>query len=189
MNKVFKLLGVLFLTVLFSFTTFKEKKIIIIDAGHGGQDLGVSKNGINEKDIVLDIAKRIQQLNKNQNIEIILTRNSDSFASLNERSSLGNLKKPTMIISLHVNNSTDKEKSGSEIFAKAANMDLAKKLASKFDNCTVSDENFYLLRNSEQPAMMLELGYMSNDNERAFLTNENGKKEISAKILEFITEN
>lgn len=187
MNKVFKLLSLLSLVILFSFTTTKDKKIIIIDAGHGGKDLGANRNGVSEKDVVLDIAKRIKALNKNQEVEIILTRDSDELLSLSDRSDLGNKIKPAMVLSLHVNNSTNADQSGNEIYTKTAHLDLAKKLASKFGDCKISERDLHLLRNSESPTMLLELGYISNEKDRNFLNSDEGKNEIATKILEFIT--
>ena len=188
MNRFFKLFSLLFLGILLSFTTFKDKKIIVIDAGHGGTDLGVSKNGISEKDIVLDIAKRIKALNKNENIEIVLTRESDAATTLTGRTDLINKLKPSMVISLHINNSKNTETAGNLIFAKPETFDFAKNLALKFGDCKIEEANLHLLRNSKSPAMLLELGYMSNERDRTYLNSEAGKDEISRKVIAFINE-
>lgn len=188
MNKFLKLFSLLSLAFLFSFSTIKDKKVIVIDAGHGGNDVGISKNGISEKDIVLDIAKKIKELNKNEKIEIILTRDSDAYSTLVGRTDFINKLKPSMVISLHVNNSQNAEKTGNVIYAKPAIFDFAKKLASKFSDCKVEEANLHLLKNSESPAMLLELGYMSNENDRNYLSSEEGKNEISRKIIAFINE-
>lgn len=188
MNKFLKLFSLVFLALLFSFTTSNNKKIIVIDAGHGGNDLGINKNGITEKDIVLDIAKRIKELNKNENVEIVLTRDSDVYTTLDGRSAFINKLKPSMVISLHLNNSKNTETKGNLIFTKPAVFDLAKKLAAKFDHCKVEEQNLHLLRNSESPAMLLELGYLSNEADRNYLNSEQGKNETSRKILAFINE-
>ena len=189
MNKFFKLFGLVFLGILLSFTTFNNKKIIVIDAGHGGTDLGTNKNGISEKEIVLDIAKKIKELNKNKKIEIILTRDSDDHTSLVDRTDLINKLKPEMVISLHVNSSKNGNTSGTMIFTKPTNFDSAKKLASKFGDCKIEQANLHLLRNSEAPAMVVEMGYMSNVEDRNYLNSEQGRNETSKKILEFISEN
>lgn len=189
MIKYFKLFSLLFLAFALSFTTFNDKKIIVIDAGHGGNDLGVSRDGVNEKEIVLDIAQRIQKLNKSEKVEIILTRDSDDYKTLVGRTDFINNLKPSMVISLHVNNSKNSETSGHAIFAKPATVDLAKKLAAKFGDCKIEDANLHLLRNAESPAMLLELGYMSSEKDRNYLNSEQGKNETSQKILEFLNEN
>ena len=188
MDRFFKLFSLLFLGILLSFTTFNDKKIIVIDAGHGGTDLGVSKNGISEKDIVLDIAKRIKALNKNENIEIVLTRESDAATTLPGRTDLINKLEPSMVISLHVNNSKNTESSGNIIYTKPETFDFAKNLASKFGDCKIEEANLHLLRNSKSPAMLLELGYMSNERDRTYLTSDTGKDEISRKVIAFINE-
>ncbi len=190
MNKFFKLFGLFsFSFLLLSFSGFNDKKIIVIDAGHGGKDLGVNKNGISEKQIVLDIAQRIQKLNKNEKVEIILTRDSDDYKTLVGRTDLINKLKPAMVISLHVNNSKNVGTRGNLIYAKPTNFDSAKKLATKFGDCKVEEADLHLLRNSEAPAMVLELGYLSNVEDQNYLNSKQGRIETSKKILEFITEN
>lgn len=188
MNRFFKLFSLLLVGILLSFNSFNDKKIIVIDAGHGGNDLGISKNGIAEKDIVLDIAKRIKELNKNEKIEIVLTRETDVATTLTGRADFINKLKPTMVISLHVNNSKNAERNGNIIYAKPQTFDFAKSLASKFGDCKIEEVNLHLLRNSKSPAMLLELGYMSNETDRTYLNSEAGKEEISKKIIAFINE-
>lgn len=188
MNKFLQLFSLVFLGLLLSFTNFNDKKIIVIDAGHGGNDLGISKNGISEKDIVLDIAKRIKELNKNEKIEIVLTRDSDAATTLTGRTDLINKLKPSMVISLHINNSKNAETNGNIIYTKPETFDFAKNLASKFGDCKIEEANLHLLRNSESPAILLELGYLSNEKDRTYLNSEAGKDEISRKVMAFINE-
>ena len=63
MKNLLRIMSVVALVVLLSFSFSKEKKIVVIDAGHGGNDLGANRNGISEKEIVLNIAKKIKALN------------------------------------------------------------------------------------------------------------------------------
>ena len=93
-----------------------------------------------------------------------------------------------MVISLHVNNSKNTESSGNIIYTKPETFDFAKNLASKFGDCKIEEANLHLLRNSKSPAMLLELGYMSNETDRTYLTSETGKDEISRKVIGFINE-
>ena len=188
MNKFLQLFSLISLGLLLSFTNFTDKTIIVIDAGHGGTDLGTSKNGIAEKDIVLDIAKRIKALNKNEKIEIVLTREADAATTLAGRTDFINKLKPSLVLSLHVNNSKNTESTGNKIYTKPANFDFAKNLATKFGDCKIEDANLHLLRNSESPTMLLELGYLSNVTDRTYLSSQAGKDEISRKILAFLNE-
>lgn len=98
----------------------KRSKIetIVIDPGHGGDELGAEgKSGINEKDIVLDIARRLRrQLQKVPDLKIILTREKDIALSLDERTAIANHNHADLFISIHVNASKGKKVMGAETF-------------------------------------------------------------------------
>ena len=77
---------------------------IVIDPGHGGKDPGCSFKGVYEKDIVLKLAKVVKsQLEKNIGCEVFLTRNTDIFLPLDERTAFANVKRADLFVSLHVN--------------------------------------------------------------------------------------
>ncbi len=78
---------------------------IVIDPGHGGEDSGaIGSRGIMEKDITLDIAKRLRRrLNRYKNYQVLLTREDDRTVSLNERIDFANSAKADLFISIHVN--------------------------------------------------------------------------------------
>ncbi len=79
-------------------------KKIVLDPGHGGKDPGAIAQGIKEKDIVLDIAKRLAPaLKKELGCEVVLTRKDDSFISLEERTAIANTNNADLFISLHIN--------------------------------------------------------------------------------------
>jgi len=90
---------------------------IIIDAGHGGKDPGTSFGRNYEKDIVLTIAKKLQQrLNKEPEFQAILTRDDDIFFALEERTEIANSMNGDLFISLHLNSAPKSEASGIETF-------------------------------------------------------------------------
>ncbi len=90
---------------------------IVIDAGHGGHDPGAHGNGIVEKDLVLDIALRLQTLLQEQpGVEVILTRDSDAFIPLEERTAIANREGADLFLSIHANASTRKEARGLETY-------------------------------------------------------------------------
>ncbi|WP_457576574.1 N-acetylmuramoyl-L-alanine amidase, partial [Desulfomarina sp.] len=77
---------------------------IVLDPGHGGKDPGAIANGMKEKDIVLDIAKRLVPiLQKDLGCEVILTRSDDTFIPLEERTAIANTQGADLFISLHIN--------------------------------------------------------------------------------------
>ncbi|MFY1047043.1 N-acetylmuramoyl-L-alanine amidase family protein [Chryseobacterium sp. GP-SGM7] len=192
--KAIKLLALsLASTAILSFTPV-SKKFIVIDAGHGGNDLGANKNDILEKDMVLKIAQQIKKTSdKAGKYEIILTRSDDTYASLAERTEKINKLNPEMVISLHVNSTPEANtpKSGHEIFIQntAESKNLAEKLSKKLGECNIREQNLQILKNSKSPAVLVELGYINNTKEREYLNSDDGQREIAQKFAEFINEN
>jgi N-acetylmuramoyl-L-alanine amidase len=90
---------------------------IVIDAGHGGKDPGATYYGLREKDIVLDIALELEKLFKqNTDIEVHLTRKTDVFLPLEERTAIANRLKADIFVSIHVNASRNRDSKGLETF-------------------------------------------------------------------------
>jgi N-acetylmuramoyl-L-alanine amidase len=193
MKNLMKFIGLALLTITMAFTTV-EKKTIVIDVSHGGKDPGTSVSGFNEKEIALNIANKIKELNKNSNVEIILTRDNDKFLTLNERANKINELKPDFVISLHVNSTDNEKENGKEIFISDKNSqkeksgDLALKLFYGFDNgkVEIKKADFYLLKKVEYPIALIELGYLTNKNDREIMTSEKGQYELAESILNVI---
>ena len=101
MKHLLKLSGLLLIIISLAFTN-PEKKTVIIDVGHGGHDMGNTVSGITEKEIVLSIANKIKQLNISEDLEIILTRSTDEFISLEDRTNFINSFDADLMISLHL---------------------------------------------------------------------------------------
>ncbi|HWC76198.1 MAG TPA: N-acetylmuramoyl-L-alanine amidase, partial [Blastocatellia bacterium] len=94
-------------------------KCIVIDPGHGGHDTGtISGNGMREKDLVLDVARRLKAYIKGKYpaIEVIMTRESDRFVALEERTAIANSRRADLFISVHANASPSRIASGVETF-------------------------------------------------------------------------
>jgi len=193
MKNLLRIVSVVSLGILLSFSFSNEKKVVVIDAGHGGADLGATRNGISEKEIVLNIAKKIKALNQNQNLEIILTRDDDSFPTLSDRTEKINELKPDFAISLHINNSPREttDSKGMEVFPQdnEVSKKLATKFSEKFQDSKIRTGNLHILRESKTPTILLELGFMNNQNERNYLASEKGQSETAEKLLNFINEN
>jgi N-acetylmuramoyl-L-alanine amidase len=87
--------------------------VIVIDAGHGGKDRGtMAPYGMDEKDIVLDVAKRLRVLLEGTGIKVIMTRGTDDFISLPERTVITSQSKADLFVSVHVNSNQDHAVSG-----------------------------------------------------------------------------
>jgi N-acetylmuramoyl-L-alanine amidase len=92
-------------------------KKIVLDPGHGGKDPGAMAFNLKEKDIVLDIAKRLAPvLKKELGCEVVLTRNDDTFITLEERTALANTNNADLFISLHINAHTSAKVRGIETY-------------------------------------------------------------------------
>ncbi len=194
MKNILQIIAVATFLILVSFTP-KNKKTVILDVGHGGTDRGSIHNELSEKDIVLSIAKKVQDLNKDKQLNLILTRDIDHFVSLNNRVNLANEKAADLLLSLHANYTGKTDVSGFEIFIKEnalteESLALAKAIETTYPDQIkkrkVTVANFTVLKNSECPSALLELGFMSNESDRNYLTSEDGQWEIAQAIYRAI---
>tara|TARA_B110000503_G_C6985760_1_gene345188 strand:+ start:247 stop:843 length:597 start_codon:yes stop_codon:yes gene_type:complete len=195
--KFLAVLGILTIFLSFGFKPLNDKKIIVIDAGHGGKDFGAQIGGELEKKIVENIANKISLLNGKGEIEIVLLRENDSFIELSERVARINKINPSLLISLHINASKNLKENGVNAYVSKQNdfydksMESAKNLVDKISNeklakGEVKEANFFVIKNSKCPALLLEVGYLSNENDKTYITSESGQNEIANKIFEFI---
>ena len=142
----------------------------------------------------MSIARKIQVLNTNTNIEIILSRDQDQFKSLSERTQFINSLNPDLVISLHAGISNNPQLSGADIFISNQNIKknqsgvLALNLfySINSEKVEIKKADFYVLKNSLAPAALVELGLLSNNEDRAYLTSEAGQKELAQSILNAI---
>lgn len=90
---------------------------VVVDAGHGGHDPGaIGRTGLREKDVNLDIARRIESLLQNRGIEVVLTRAVDKFISLEGRAAIANRAEADFFISVHSNSASSSRLNGFEVY-------------------------------------------------------------------------
>lgn len=177
----------------------REKKIIVIDAGHGGQDFGATKDELNEKNLTSEISKKIKEMHSDSDVEIHFIRTDDEFIALNDRTNLINNIKPDLVLSLHINNNKNTNACGFEVFISDKtdfldkSKEFAEKLSSKLSKTQLKNRGlktapFWILKNSMCPSMVVELGFISNENDRNFIASEKGQTEIAKHIVAFISE-
>ena len=189
----FKLLALSAFSASFLSFTPINKKYIVIDAGHGGNDMGSVYGKVSEKEITVNIAKEIKKFNENQDqYEVILTRDSDTYPTLQERTAMINKLNPEIVISLHMNSNPEKEtpKQGAEVYVQNTenSKKLAEKISKKFDVSKIEERNLHMLRETKAPAVLVELGFMNNTKDRDYVTSEKGQKEIAQKFTDIIRE-
>jgi N-acetylmuramoyl-L-alanine amidase len=172
--------------------------VIILDAGHGGSDQGTSYENILEKDINLAVTLKVKELLELHGAEVILTRSGDEHVGLNERTALANESDTDLFVSIHCNfYEKDSAISGLECYY-YTNAASGKKYAedifgkiSDLGNIGVRDakpENYYVLRNTEAPAVLIEIGYLSNETDRRNLVSESYQNTLAADLAEGILE-
>jgi len=92
-------------------------RTIVIDPGHGGKDPGaIGRNGLKEKDVVLDIGRRLKKLLEQQGHRVIMTRNDDTFIPLSDRTQLANSREADLFVSIHANANPKRSTKGMQIY-------------------------------------------------------------------------
>lgn len=203
MKNIVKILAVAVVAFsVYAFTTDASSKTIkvVIDAGHGGTDLGAVHKSHLEKDIVSKISSKIQELNKNSDVEIYFTRTDDNMLTLEKRAAIINEIKPDLFLSLHVNDNKNDNTFGMESYvAKESlyseeSMAFAAELTSKLSKATnlnlrgIKKAPFYILKNTNCPGLVLELGFLSNEKDRNYITDNSNQEVIARTILDFICQ-
>ncbi len=101
---------------------------VIIDAGHGGNDPGaIGRNGLREKDVNLDIARRLSSLLKEEGVQATLTRSRDNFVPLSSRVSIANRSGADLFISIHSNANRSRSLCGFEVYYVAPSVSDSKR--------------------------------------------------------------
>ncbi|MGM8364680.1 N-acetylmuramoyl-L-alanine amidase [Virgibacillus sp. W0181] len=163
-----------------------QNKIIVIDAGHGGYDVGaIGNEGTYEKDLTLQTAKLLKEKLTMFGAKVYLTRNNDYYLSLSSRASLANSLPTDLFMSIHYNSFPDAaDISGiSTYYYDEQHMKIANHVQNKLIEKTndtdrgVTFEDFQVLRQNGKPALLLELGFISNaKTEQKILTNQYQEK-------------
>lgn len=150
---------------------------VIIDPGHGGNDLGAADSYVYEKHINLDVSRRLERSLKEAGFKTVMTRSKDEFIALSERSSTANRYRNAIFVSVHFNSSYRVAALGIETFYRTAESEKLAQLVQKelIKNIGATDRgvktaNFAVLRNTKHPAVLVEGGFVSNKDERSAMT-------------------
>lgn len=157
---------------------------IYLDAGHGGKDSGATGNGLYEKNIALDLTKRIEaKLNQYQNVEIMQTRTTDIFLELAERTDKANAWKADVFVSCHLNANPNTAARGFESFVYNGTIDASttalqnvmhQEIVKMITDSGVTDRgknkaNFHVLRESNMRAILCENLFITNPTDAALM--------------------
>lgn len=171
------------------------KNKVVLDAGHGGSDYGAIREGINEKDITLDITQRVASILKSKGYKVALTRANDTYVSLQDRVEFSENETPEIFVSIHVNSAVAVEPKGIETHYYH---DYSKELARVVQNHLIKDidtkdrgllkSKFYVINHTTVPAILIETGFISNEEERNELVTDSRKQKTAKAIAEGIIE-
>ena len=191
-----------------------EGKTIILDAGHGKPDGGaVSKNGIIEANINLQIAQKVKNLLKQDNIKVIMTRSDENgiydesaktisqkkVSDIKNRVKIGNNSQADIFVSIHLNKIEQEKYWGWQCFFKG-NDEKSKKLSNSIQrglNKTIQKENtrvpmkiskVYLVDHVNIPITVVECGFLSNNEEEKLLQDEDYQENLAWGIYQGIKE-
>ena len=159
---------------------------IVIDPGHGGKDPGaIGYRGTKEKDIALDVAKRLEKkISKNMNVKIILTRDEDIFLKLGERTRFANENNGDLFISIHANAAEDRRASGFETFLIGPNRNEAAVRVAARENAVLELEDDNITKLTDEAliqATIAQAGFASFSEKFAALVQEEMGKRIQSK--------
>lgn len=173
-------------------------KTIVLDAGHGGVDMGAcGRQGVREKDVNLEVTMRLKDLLEEAGAKVVLTRIDDSYISLYERPFLANHLFCNLFISIHSNNHTNFEVNGIEVYHHPGRPDaksLAEKVLAgllaktKLNSRGVKANDFCVTRETQMPSILVELGYLSNFQEESLLKTTEFRIKAAEGIFEGIME-
>jgi len=188
-------------------------KTIMVDAGHGGSDPGAINGSHKEKVYTLQIAKRLQTQLEKLGFRVIMTRTGDTYPTLQERAALCKKYKPDLYISIHCNSSTSKTPAGIETYravpvggteTKGSKVKTEKQSANEFDANSsrlayeiqkgmlaatggtdrgTRHQAIYVIGNASCPAVLVEVGYLSNEAEVKKIASPDYQNKIVSGIL------
>ncbi|ULG71204.1 N-acetylmuramoyl-L-alanine amidase [Macrococcus brunensis] len=164
-----------------------KNKTIILDPGHGGSDQGASsKTGTLEKEVTLKTALMLRDKLKKEGAKVIMTRTTDEFVSLDDRKGTGDI-----FISLHSDALSDKAPHGLTVYYShesqkvlADTLHFSIKKKALLSDRGVRQENFQVIEQTKMPAVLLELGYISNPTDEKMMNDQVYRQIVTTSIVD-----
>lgn len=179
-----------------------DQKVVAVDAGHGGRDPGkVGVDGCLEKDLNLEIAKKVQAILEQQDIKVIMIRDTDKglyeeqtsnkkVQDMKNRCALINETEPDCVVSIHQNSYHEEYVSGAQVFYYSSSAEgeaLAEALQSELISYAdpenhrqaKANDSYYLLKKTEAPIAIVECGFLSNWEEAAKLQDDGYQSRVA----------
>lgn len=172
----------------------KKPFVLVVDAGHGGRDLGASGRRAHEKDLTLKYASQVSKKIKRRckNVLVIQTRTKDEFITLEDRAGMANFFNADLFLSIHINSAPTLAR-GTETFVYRKSTDPRSELFARLieqayeqqagrTSRGVKRANFVVLRETRMPCVLTELGFISNAGEEKFMKSRRGRKKLVNSI-------
>lgn len=193
--------------IVFSFVNDKIKesiykeKLIVIDAGHGGHDPGaISPNlKMKEKEVVLDVSLKLKKLLENAGFKVYMTRDDDNYIGLYDRPGIANELGADAFVSVHANAAGRSSAEGAQVlyypndsrdnktFASMTRDALVKELNTP-DKGIIQRPNLVVIRETKMPAVLLELGFLTNPREEKLLAQKDYRQKCAQGAYNGIIE-
>ncbi|AZN42585.1 N-acetylmuramoyl-L-alanine amidase family protein [Paenibacillus albus] len=166
-------------------------KTIVLDPGHGGKDVGsTGGNGTYEKDVTLLTALNVRQKLVQQGATVVMTRDADTTISLNERTAVAQSENADLFISIHFDAFQTSDVYGMTTFYyKPQDQMIAEKIHDQLFKQDLNTKDrgvrfgdYHVIRENAKPAVLLELGYISNKKEETRMQTESFQNQISTAI-------
>lgn len=180
---------------------------VVVDAGHGGKDPGANRGPSTEKAINLGVATELARILRAQGAEVVMTRATDRFISLDERAAISNRERPDAFISIHVNAARSDSARGLEIYRAthrggghrrdklAESSRLANAVYAHLEDVSPARDRgvkpspgWRVLKKNAHPAILVELGFISNPAERHMLEDGGYQAKLAAAIARGVAD-
>lgn len=173
-------------------------RTVVIDAGHGGKDPGATSYlGYYEKEVNLKVAQKIAWRLKNEGVQVILTRNNDTFIELNDRADIANRARADLFVSIHHNSHNSRVHRGYTIYIAPNASDASRRAGRLIERALASTglssngmrtNDFRVLMRTQGPAVLVECGYLSNPSEAAILYDGDFQNQLAGAIAQAILQ-
>lgn len=166
---------------------------VVLDAGHGGNDPGAVANGLQEKHVAKAYNDQLKQTLEAEGIDVIETRQGDEFVSLASRVNQANQAQADLFISIHANSFSQSSVRGFETHyyqssnaARAVESEISQ--LSNGNSRGIYQSNFQVLRDTHMPAVLIEVGYLTNPSDAALMQTAEHQQDISNAVRRAVNQ-
>ncbi len=165
--------------------------VVVVDPGHGGPDPGaVGIGGLQEKELVLDIGRRVQTRLEQSGVQVVMTRNADIDLDLQPRVDIAQRANATVFVSIHANsiNLSRQDISGLETYYYQSGLELARSIhrsvlqGTGIEDRGVRSARFYVLRRTSMPSVLVEVGFVTGREDAAKLRTSTYRQQMADSI-------